>query len=38
MIYFVMQLHFWLYTHKHVTDNYILPFLLGFLFVLVLFA
>lgn len=38
MIYFVMPLHFWLYTHREVLDNYTLPFLVGFLFVLMLFA
>lgn len=38
MLYFVMQLHFWLYTHKHVLDSYAISFLLGFLFVLMLFA
>jgi hypothetical protein len=38
MTYFIMQLHFWLYTHKHVVNNYALPFLMGFLFVLVFFA
>lgn len=38
MIYFVMQLHFWLYTHRAVVDSYILPWLMGFLFVLVFLA
>lgn len=38
MIYFVMQLHFWLYTHKEVMNSYALPFLVGFLFVLMLSA
>lgn len=38
MLYFFMQLHFWLYTHREVLDSYLLPFLVGFLFVLMFFA
>lgn len=29
MIYFIMQLHFWMYTHSKVVDSYVTPLLFG---------
>lgn len=29
MIYFIMQLHFWAYTHSKFVDSYVIPLLFG---------
>lgn len=39
MTYFLMQLHFWLYTHKHnIMDDYVLPLLFGMAIGFIIFA
>lgn len=38
MLYFVMQLHFYLYTHQKMVDDYVIPFLVGALIGLCILA
>lgn len=38
MTYFLLQLHFYLYTHQKMVDDYLLPLVLGMAVGLILFA